>query len=79
MVFFLVLQNFFTKRKIKLSLKKKKRTSNDTSASTTATDSPSTFKSSGNSQTFQYKDGRRYHTNAQVAYVFPCDDDGMSH
>lgn len=62
---------------MKLSLKKKKRTCNDTSASTTATDSLSIFKSSGNSQTFQYKDGRRYHTNAQVAYVFPCDDDGM--
>jgi hypothetical protein len=60
-----------------LSIKKKKRSSNDISVSTTATNSLSTFKSSGNSQNFQYKDGRKYHKDAKVAYVFPCDDDGM--
>lgn len=33
---------------------------------------------SGNSgYTFQYKDGRRYHADAEVAYVLPNDDDGI--
>jgi hypothetical protein len=32
--------------------------------------------SSGNGYSFQYRDGRRYHDNAEVAYVLPNDDDG---
>jgi hypothetical protein len=33
---------------------------------------------SGNSgYIFQYKDGRRYHTDAEVAYVLPNDEDGI--
>ncbi|KAI8642087.1 S-adenosyl-L-methionine-dependent methyltransferase [Parasitella parasitica] len=37
--------------------------------------SPSKRKSDHSGYIFQYKDGRKYHTNAEVAYVLPHDDD----
>lgn len=32
--------------------------------------------SSGSGYSFQYRDGRRYHADAEIAYVLPNDDDG---
>lgn len=34
------------------------------------------FASANSGYTFQYRDGRRYHTDNEVAYVLPNDDDG---
>lgn len=45
-------------------------------ASSPTTSSSKQFASANSGYTFQYRDGRRYHTDEDVAYVLPNDDDG---
>lgn len=45
--------------------------------STQSSNTPSSKQISSSGQSFQMKDGRRYHA-ADISYVFPSDDDGKS-
>jgi hypothetical protein len=72
------------KRSLSADTEKRKRVTRKESSShsshitnsdvTTPTNSTKQTSSSG--YTFQYRDGRRYHADADVAYVLPNDDDG---
>jgi hypothetical protein len=86
MTFFSALRTLFSRKDKRLissndDTEKRKRASNNNShiMNTRSVASPtgSTKQSSGNGYTFQYKDGRRYHGDTEVAYVMPNDDDGM--
>jgi hypothetical protein len=91
MVFFSSLKNLFS-RKDKKTLntsnlrniaKKKALTCSDSqqnSKNSTAVNSPvnSVTNNSCSGYNFQFKDGRRYHADSDVAYILPNDDDGNS-
>ncbi|KAL7314057.1 hypothetical protein PS15m_007713 [Mucor circinelloides] len=90
MVFFSSLKNLFSRRDKRTSnasslhqaASKKKglaysNGNQHNSNKSTAANSPanSTTNNSSNGHSFQYKDGRRYHGDSDVAYVLPNDDD----
>lgn len=91
MVFFSSLKNLFSRRdkrtsnasSLQQAASKKKglaysNGNQHSSNKSTAANSPanSTTNNSSNGHSFQYKDGRRYHGDSDVAYVLPNDDDG---
>lgn len=90
MVFFAALKNLFSRRDKRTSnassLRSKKKglsysngSQQNNSNRSAAANSPSnstTNNSSNNGHSFQFKDGRRYHGDSEVAYVLPNDDDG---
>lgn len=57
--------------------RKDSHATNSTDVSSVTSPSSSTRNAnSSNGYSFQYKDGRRYHADTEVAYVLPNDDDG---
>lgn len=46
-------------------------------SSITSPSSSTRNQTSSNGYNFRYKDGRRYHADAEVAYLLPNDDDGL--
>ncbi|KAL9549033.1 hypothetical protein MBANPS3_005397 [Mucor bainieri] len=76
MVFLIALQTFFSKTKTKLvTFKKEKNRSSSGDVLSDVPTSSSTIATSSKDQQFQLRDGRRYHANEKVSYVFPSDDD----
>jgi hypothetical protein len=61
--------SIFKRKEKNNSISNKKRDSTQSSNATTSR------QNSSNGQSFQMKNGRRYH-DADIAYVFPSDDDG---
>lgn len=90
MVFFSSLKNLFSRKDKRASdtsnlrnvVNKKKALAyndsqqNDKNSATAYSPANSVTNNSSNGYNFQFKDGRRYHADSDVAYVLPNDDDG---
>ncbi|KAL7319726.1 hypothetical protein PS15m_002826 [Mucor circinelloides] len=76
MVFLITVQTFLSKTKTKFGAFKKKNRPDGVKAFSHAPTSSSTIVVAANkNQQFQFRDGRRYHADEKVSYVFPSDDD----